>query len=184
MRKRSCGNRTWKQDGGGNPREFNTSICVCPTQGHSLQVTLPCSPGGLPAKEAAGLRGQPTAPPRPFPADRSPFPASGCQPEVGLKLASPTPAPNVRRLSHPNSGAPPPPPRRAPVNVPFLTQDAPFPASNARSRRGPGMPFPSSLPPPLFGCPPGAAPVPGQSPQRAAASRVLPAPPRSRADTV
>lgn len=33
-------------------------------------------------------------------------------------------------------------------------------------------------------CPPGAAPAPGPSPQQAAASPVLPAPPRSRADTV
>lgn len=42
----------------------------------------------------------------------------------------------------------------------------------------------SSLPQPPFECPPGAAPIPSPSPLQAAASQVLPAPPRSRADTV
>ena len=77
----SCGNKTGVGVGCANPREFNKSICICPTQGPSLQVTLPCSPGGLPAKEAAALRGRPTAPPRPFPAGCGAFPFSGGGPE-------------------------------------------------------------------------------------------------------
>lgn len=68
--------------GWGKPKEFNTVMCICPTQGHSLRITLVGYPGGLPAEEVAGLRGQPTAPPLPFPAGRSPFPASGCGPEL------------------------------------------------------------------------------------------------------
>lgn len=170
--------------GWGNPTEFNTSVCICPTQGHSLQVPFPCSRRGLPAKGVAGLRAKPTAPLLSFPEGRSPFPGSGCGPELGPKLASPTPAADVRHLSQTNSGAPPFTPPGAPANIPFLPQDAPCPASSAGSRRGPRTPFLSTLPPPRSGCPPGAAPVPSQSPQQAAASQVLPAPPRSRADTV
>lgn len=106
MRKRSCGNKPrgvgWGGMGWENPRQFDTRFCICPTQGHSLQVTFPCCPGGLPAKEAAGLRGQPTAPPRPLPAGRSSFPAS----LLGPKRAFPTPVSDALRLSKLNSGAP------------------------------------------------------------------------------
>lgn len=181
--------KLWKQDGGGvgggNPGEFNTSVCICPTQGPSLQVTFPCSPEGLPAKEATpGLPGQPTAPARPFPGSRSPFAASGRGLELGPKPASPTPVPGVRRLSQPNSRAPSPPPRRGSSQRPCPLSGRPLPHLQRPVRRGRGKPFLSSPPPPLSWCPPGAAPFPGPSPLRAAASQVLPTPPRSRADTV
>lgn len=104
-------------------------------------------PRVLPAKRAAGLRGQPTAPPPSSSAGRSPFPASGCGPKLGPRLASQTPVSDSPRVSQPNSRAPPPPAPGAPINVPFIPQDAPCPASSARSRLGHGRRSFPRLPP-------------------------------------
>lgn len=155
--------------GGENPREFNTSVCICPTQGHSLQVTFPCCPGGLPAKEAATLRRQPTAPPRPSPAGRSPFPASLLGPKRASRHLFPTPGPSLSpiprllRLYPRGSHHRPLPPSGRPF--PGLPRPVPPAAWD-------GVPFfPSRRP--LLGCPPGAArPRPVSS-----ASGRLPSPP-------
>ena len=190
MRQRSCGNKAgvgWDGMGwdGGTRESFTQAFAFVPHKVTRSKSLFPAPPV-LPAKWAAGLRGQPTAPPRPSPAGRNPFPASGCGPKLGAKLASPTPVSDAPRFSQPNSGSPPPPAPGARVNVPFLPQDAPCPASSARSRRGHGRrSFPR--------LPPHSRPVstwrdPRPTPVSSESDRLPsppgPAPPRSRADTV
>lgn len=161
-------------------REFNTSICICPTQGHSLQVTFPLLPGGLPARgcwaSRPAHRGPSALPYGPQPLPCLPSRTQARLPDSGFRRLESLPVPfgGSSASTH-----------RAPINVPSFPPDAPFPASRAGSSRGPPDAVPVLLSRhPLPGCPPGAAPAPGPSPLRAAASRALPAPPRSRADTV
>lgn len=117
----------------------------------------PCLRAAAPSRP---LFSDPSAPPRhPFPT-----PCASLSSIPGLLASNPGAPVNVPSL--PPSGRPSP---RLLRPVPPGTRDA-FPS------------LPSHRP--LPGCPPGAAPAPGRSPQRAAASQVLPAPPRSRVDTV
>lgn len=158
---------------------MNTSVCIWPTQGPSLQVRLPCLPGGLPAK-AAGLRGQPTAPPGP-----SPRAAAPCRPLGAGRSSDPSWLPDTRfrrpaplsaqfqgcsASPHPGLPATSPSSLRAPLSPP----PAPGPVGGAGCR-----PFPlprrlSSVPTwrgprpwPVFSAsghlpgPPGPAPLPG-----------------------
>lgn len=104
-------------------------------------------PPGLPAKRAAGLRGQLTAPPRSFPAGRSPVPASGFGPRLGPKPASPIPISDARRFSQPNSV------RGSSTSSPRGSRQRPFPPSGRPLPRlqcpvppGAGTPFPPSPP--------------------------------------
>lgn len=181
MRKRSCGNKT-EVVREGDPREFNTSVCICPTQGPSLQqVTFPCSPEGLPAKEAStGSQANPprplgpslgaAAPSRPLGAGwssdpsrspRHPFPASG---------AFPSPIPGLLRL-HPRglqstsllSLRTPPSPPSAPGPVEGAESlSFPSPASTllVPTWRGP-LPWPDSSASGRLPSPPDPAPLPG-----------------------
>lgn len=171
--------------GQGNPGEFSASICICPTQGHSLRVTFSCSPGGFPPN---GLRGSESSSPRPLsPSLRAAAPsrplgaARGSDPSRPPRIPFPTPgaSPNpvasgVLRLQSPGLQTTSPSSLRTPPASP------PVPGPTG----GPGRRSlcPSSRAP--VRCPPRAAPAPGPSPQLEATSQVLPAPPRSRADTV
>lgn len=160
------------------PEGVSRKLGICPPHGHSLQVTFPCAPpwaGGFPPKQRLGRPTAPlgpslraAAPSRPLGAGRSSDPS--WPPYTGFRLPASLPNPFRDSSTSTSRGCcqrPLPPPGR------------PFPRLQRRvpPRARDAVPF-------LPRCPPGAAPAPGQSPQQAAASQILPAPPRSRADTV
>lgn len=155
MRKRSGnkkGSGVWGGVGGcgvgcENPTRIESSTPASVFVPHKVtrsKSLSPCCPVGFPP-EAAGLRGQPTAPPRHSPTGRSPFPAS----LLGPKRASPTPVSDARSLSQPHSAAPLPLPTGLPsTSPPFLqTPLSPPPAPGpAGGPRTPFLfPFPATL---------------------------------------
>lgn len=129
----------WKQDG-----------CVCVVgvrwgtviphlQGHLLGVTFSCSTMGFPPKMPLGrLGGQLAALPQPLHGDRSPLLASRppvAQFLMGTLLAA------ARSWGSSTSILPP-----GSVNVPFLPQGAPVPASRSQSPAHRSFPAPSRSP--------------------------------------
>lgn len=121
-------------------REFNTSICICPTQGHSLQVTFPLLPGGLPARgcwaSRPAHRGPSALPYGPQPLPCLPSRTQARLPDSGFRRLESLPVPfgGSSASTH-----------RAPINVPSFPPDAPFPRLPRRVQ--PGAPGRRSCPP-------------------------------------
>lgn len=170
----------WKQNG-----------CVCGgvrwgtviphIQGHLLGVTLPAPTMGFPPKTLLGrLGGQLATLPQPLHGDCSLLLASGSsgpQFQMATLFAARSRGSWGSSSSIPASPRPP-----CSVNVPFLPQGAPVPASRSRSLPGARhtVPFLPALGALLFGCPPGAPAKAGLL-RATASSQPRPC---SRADTV
>lgn len=139
MRQRSCGNKERVGWDAGIRESLAQAFAFVPHKVTCSESLFPAPPWGFPPNGLLGSEGssprplgpslRAAAPSRPLGSGRGSDPSRPPRYPFPMPGASPSPIP---------SGAPPPPAPGAPDNVLFPPQDAPCPASSARSRRGPG----------------------------------------------